>query len=162
MALLNIRTDEDPILRKISKEIKEVNDKTLILIEDMIETMKDAKGIGLAAPQIGKLRRLIIVDFQDEEGPIAMVNPEIIEKDGSVVDIEGCLSIPGFRGSVKRPEKIKVKYLNKDGEETTLEKEGYDARIVCHEVDHLNGILFKDKYIDEYVLDDNGDYVKYE
>lgn len=162
MALLNIRTDEDPILRKISKEIKEVNDKTLILIEDMIETMKDAQGIGLAAPQIGKLRRLIIVDFQDEEGPIAMVNPEIIEKDGSVVDIEGCLSIPGFRGSVKRPEKIKVKYLNKDGEETTLEKEGYDARIVCHEVDHLNGILFKDKYIDEYVLDDNGDYVKYE
>ena len=162
MALLNIRTDEDPILRKISKEIKEVNDKTLILIEDMIETMKYAKGIGLAAPQIGKLRRLIIVDFQDEEGPIAMVNPEIIEKDGSVVDIEGCLSIPGFRGSVKRPEKIKVKYLNKDGEETTLEKEGYDARIVCHEVDHLNGILFKDKYIDEYVLDDNGDYVKYE
>ena len=162
MALLNIRTDEDPILRKISKEIKEVNDKTLILIEDMIETMKDAKGIGLAAPQIGKLRRLIIVDFQDEEGPIAMVNPEIIEKDGSVIDIEGCLSIPGFRGSVKRPEKIKVKYLNKDGEETILEKEGYDARIVCHEVDHLNGILFKDKYIDEYVLDDNGDYVKYE
>lgn len=162
MALLNIRTDEDPILRKVSKEIKEVNEKILELIEDMIETMKDAEGIGLAAPQIGKLRRLIIVDFQDSNGPIAMVNPEIIAEDGCLIDIEGCLSIPGFRGSVERPERIKVKYLNKDGEEVILEKEGYDARIVCHEVDHLNGILFKDKYIDEYVLNEDGDYVKYE
>lgn len=164
MALLNIRTDGDPILRKRSKEVKKIDDKILELINDMKETMEDAKGIGIAAPQVGKLKRIIIVDFisQEDEGPIAMINPEIIDEEGSAIDIEGCLSLPNFRASVERPDKIKLSYTNIDGQEEILEPEGYDARIVCHELDHLDGILFKDKYIDEYVLNEDGEYVKYD
>src|SRR5699024_4392789 len=117
----------------------------LELIEDMKETMNDAGGIGIAAPQVGTLRRVVIVDINEEQ--FAMINPVIVEKDGSCVDIEGCLSIPNFSGSVERPENITVKYLNEDGEEITLDLEGYDARIVCHELDHLDGVLFNDIFI---------------
>lgn len=160
MALLNIRTDSDPLLRKISKEVKEIDDKILRLIGDMKETMDDAQGIGIAAPQVGKLKRIIIVKFIEENAQaLAMINPEITEKEGTEIDIEGCLSVPGFRGSVERPHRVKVEYQDKDGITQSIEKEGYNARILCHEIDHLNGILFTDKYIDEYVLNEDGDYV---
>lgn len=160
MALRKIRTDGDPLLRKKSREIKKIDSKILELIEDMKETMNDAGGIGIAAPQVGTLRRVVIVDINEEQ--FAMINPVIVEKDGSCVDIEGCLSIPNFRGSVERPENITVKYLNEDGEEITLDLEGYDARIVCHELDHLDGVLFNDIFIDEYILNEDGEYVIYE
>lgn len=160
MALLNIRTDSDPLLRKVSREVKEIDDKILGLIEDMKETMDEAQGIGIAAPQVGKLKRIIIVHFIEEDAQAqAMINPEIIEKEGSEIDIEGCLSVPGFRGSVERPHRVKVKYLDEEGQTRHIEKEGYNARILCHEIDHLNGVLFTDKYIDEYVLNKDGDYV---
>ncbi len=126
----------------------------------MKDTMNDAGGIGIAAPQVGTLRRVVIVDINEEQ--FAMINPVIVEKEGSCVDIEGCLSIPNFRASVERPETISVKYLNEDGDEISLDLEGYNARIVCHELDHLDGVLFNDIYIDEYVLNEDGEYEVYE
>ncbi len=160
MALRKIRTDGDPLLRKKSREIKEIDSKILELINDMKDTMNDAGGIGIAAPQVGTLRRVVIVDINEEQ--FAMINPVIVEKEGSCVDIEGCLSIPNFRASVERPETISVKYLNEDGDEISLDLEGYNARIVCHELDHLDGVLFNDIYIDEYVLNEDGEYEVYE
>lgn len=160
MALRQVRTDGDPILRKKSKEIKEINEKILTLIEDMVETMNHEGGIGIAAPQVGTLRRVIIAEINGEQIP--MINPVIIKSEGSLIDIEGCLSVPNFRGSVDRPESIELKYTNVDGEEVSMSLNGYDARIICHEIDHLDGVLFKDKYIDEYVINDDGEYEVYE
>lgn len=164
MALLNIRKDGDGILRKKSKEIKEIDDKILQLIEDMKETMVDAQGVGLAAPQVGKLRRIVIVEMGEEPGdnPVAMINPVIIDEEGTQIALEGCLSVPGFTASVERPKNVRLKYLNEKAKEVILELEDFDARKICHEIDHLDGILFKDKYIDEYVLNEDGEYVKYE
>lgn len=144
MALRNIRTDEDPILRKKSKPVREVNDKIKMIIEDMIETMYDANGVGLAAPQVGLLKRIFVVDIYDETGVKVFVNPEIIEKRGEIEGEEGCLSIPGKVGMVKRPEYVKIKALNKAGESFELEAEGFLARAICHENDHLNGVLYTD------------------
>lgn len=154
MALREIRTDEDPILRKQSKTVTEINKRINILLEDMKETMIDANGVGLAAPQIGVLRRVITIDVG--EGVMKIINPEIIEVRGTVVDIEGCLSIPGISGTVERPEWVKLKYLNEDGEEIVIEGTDLLARAICHEVDHLNGILYTDKVID-YCTDDDED-----
>ena len=155
MAIRNIRIDGDPILRKISREVGEVNDRIKLLLDDMAETMYEADGVGLAAPQVGILRRAIVVDPRDgETGLVKLVNPEIIEKDGEQIGIEGCLSIPDFNATVKRPEHVKVKYLDEEGEEKIWEAHGFPAVILCHEIDHLDGILFKDKYIEEYRLED--------
>lgn len=155
MAIRNIRIDGDPILRKISREVGEVNDRIKLLLDDMAETMYEADGVGLAAPQVGILRRAIVVDPRDgETGLVKLVNPEIIEKDGEQIGIEGCLSIPDFNATVKRPEHVKVKYLDESGEEKIWEAHGFPAVILCHEIDHLDGILFKDKYIEEYRLED--------
>lgn len=153
MAIRNIRLLDDPILRKKSREITEINDRIKILLDDMVETMKEADGVGLAAPQVGVLRRAVVIDVG--EGPIKMINPEIIEIKGEIVDIEGCLSIPGRPGKVARPEWVKVKYLDIDGNEKTLEGTGLLARAICHEVDHLDGILYIDKMIEEVVLDED-------
>lgn len=150
MALRNIRQEGDPILRKISKEIPEITPRILELAADMLETMHDAEGAGLAAPQVGVLRRLIIVDVG--EGPIVMVNPTLISQVGEKVEVEGCLSIPGFAGTVKRPEKLVVRYLDLEGNSQDLEAEGFLAKAVCHEIDHLNGILFRDLVIEEVDL----------
>lgn len=155
MALRNIRIDGDPLLRKRSREVNEVNDKINTLIDDMIETMNDAQGIGLAAPQVGTLRRVIVVDIG--EGPMAMINPVISDEEGEEIGVEGCLSIPEFRGTVKRPQKLNVKYLDRDGNEQTLEAEDLLARVVCHEVDHLNGVLFKDIFIEEVFYDEESE-----
>lgn len=155
MAIRNIRIDGDPILRKISREVGEVTDRIKLLLDDMAETMYDAEGVGLAAPQVGILRRAIVVDPRDgETGLVKLVNPEIIEKDGEQIGIEGCLSIPEFNATVKRPEHVKVKYLDENGEEKIWDAHGFPAVILCHEIDHLDGILFKDKYIEEYKLED--------
>ena len=151
MAIRQIRYVGDPILRKVAREVTEINERIKTLLEDMVETMYEYDGVGLAAPQVGILRRVVVIDVG--EGPIKMINPEIIEQEGESVDIEGCLSIPNRSGTVKRPEKVKVRYLDENGVEKTLEGTGLLARAICHEVDHLNGILFVDKMIEEVELD---------
>ncbi len=144
MAIRKIRHEGDPILRKKSKTVVEMNERTKELIEDMIETMQEAEGAGLAAPQVGILKRIFIVDV-DENGPIVMINPEIIQTDGCQVGEEGCLSIPGYFSEVERPNYVKVKFQNIDMEEVIMEGEELFARAVLHENDPLNGILFVDR-----------------
>ncbi len=157
MAIRKIRTDGDPILRKKSKVVTNYNDRLKLLIDDMYETMDLAPGVGLAAPQIGILKRVIVVDNREEdnhegEKPMRfyMINPEIIEKDGEEVSMEGCLSVPGKQGTVKRAKHIKVKYNDLEGIEKLMEAEDFLARIIQHETDHLDGILYTDKAIDMY------------
>lgn len=154
MALRVIRLEGDPILRKKSRKIEKIDNRIEVLLDDMVETMKEADGVGLAAPQVGILRRAVVVDIGN--GPIKMVNPELLDMRGEVVDTEGCLSVPELAGTVKRPEWVKVKYLDKDGDEVTMEAEGLLARVICHEVDHLDGILYIDKVI-EYIDIENGE-----
>ncbi|NMA49195.1 MAG: peptide deformylase [Tissierellia bacterium] len=142
MALRKVRVDGDPILRKISKEVTKIDSKLEVLIQDMIETMRYENGIGLASPQVGILKRLIVIDIGEE--PIIAINPVIENEEGKIEDIEGCLSVPNLRGKVDRPENIKVKFMNQSGEEVIMNAEGYVARVFCHEIDHLNGILYTD------------------
>lgn len=146
MALRTIRLEGDPILRKKSRDVKEVNDRLKILLNDMVETMKDADGVGLAAPQVGVLRRVIVLDIG--EGIVKMINPQLVKKAGAEIDVEGCLSVPGLSGTVERPEYVEVKYINEEGKEMTMEGTGLLARAICHEIDHLNGILYIDKVIE--------------
>ena len=148
MALREIRLDGDPILRRKSREVDEITDRIKILLDDMIETMNYAEGVGLAAPQVGILRRVIVIDIG--EGPLKIINPVIVEKQGEEVAIEGCLSIPGISGDVARPEKIKVEYLDVEGEKQVVEAQGPLARVFCHEIDHLDGILYTDKALETY------------
>lgn len=143
MAIRVIRLDSDPILRKKSREIEDINPRTLELLDDLVDTMYDAEGVGLAAPQIGVLRRAIVVDIGD--GPIKMINPVIVLEDGAEIKPEGCLSVPGYTGLVERPFKVNVKYTDENGVEIELEAEELLARAICHEIDHLNGILYTDK-----------------
>ncbi|SKA76197.1 peptide deformylase [Clostridium sp. USBA 49] len=145
MAIRNIRVLGDEILRKKSKKVDEINTRIKILIDDMLETMYKANGVGLAAPQVGILKRIVVIDVGD--GPIILINPEIIDSQGEYLDEEGCLSIPGQQGKVLRPEKVKVKALNEKGEEIIIEGEGLLSRALCHEIDHLDGILYIDKQI---------------
>ena len=142
MALRKVRVDGDPILRKISKEVTKIDSKLEVLIQDMIETMRYENGIGLASPQVGILKRLIVIDIGEE--PIIAINPVIENEEGKIEDVEGCLSVPNLRGKVDRPENIKVKFMNQSGEEVIMNAEGYVARVFCHEIDHLNGILYTD------------------
>lgn len=148
MALREIRLDSDPVLRKKSRPVDEITDRIKILVEDMIETMYHAEGVGLAAPQVGILKRVIVIDLYDETGVKILINPEIIEQEGHYLDTEGCLSIPDVSGYVERPERIKVKGLNLEGEEIVIEGEGLLSRALCHEIDHLNGVLFTDKIVE--------------
>ncbi|NFN87604.1 peptide deformylase [Clostridium sporogenes] len=145
MAIRNIRKYGDDLLRKKSRKIEKIDDRILTLLEDMAETMYSADGVGLAAPQVGILKRVVVIDVG--EGLIKLINPEIIETEGTETDVEGCLSVPGEQGEVERPYKVKVKALNEKGEEIVLEGEGLLARAFCHEIDHLDGILFVDKVI---------------
>lgn len=146
MALRNIRKYGDEVLRKKSRHVDIINKRTIMLLNDMLETMYNAQGVGLAAPQVGILKRLVVIDVG--EGPIFLINPEIIETEGKAIDTEGCLSIPGEEGEVERPERVVVKTMNEKGEEITLEGTGLLARAFCHEIDHLDGILFVDKIIE--------------
>ena len=143
MATRIIREEGDPILRKVSRVVDKIDDRIITLLDDMKETMYGADGAGLAAPQVGVLRRVIIVDVG--EGLIELINPEIVSEEGSQCDEEGCLSLPGITGEVIRPNIVKIKGLNREGEEIVLEGKELLARAFCHEVDHLNGILFIDK-----------------
>lgn len=142
MALRNIRKLGDQVLRKKAREITEMTPKLLELIDDMFETMYEENGVGLAAPQIGILKRLIVIDVG--ETPYVLINPEILETSGEQVGQEGCLSVPGKSGQVTRPDYVKVKALNRDMEEYILEGTGLLARAICHEIDHLNGIMYVD------------------
>ncbi len=119
----------------------------------MVETMYEYEGVGLAAPQVGVLRRVVVIDIG--EGPIKLINPKIIEKEGEVIDAEGCLSIPNRVGTVKRPEKVKVEYLDENGEKKVIEGTGLLAKALCHEIDHLDGVLFIDKMIEELVSEED-------
>ncbi|MDK2918322.1 MAG: peptide deformylase [Candidatus Petromonas sp.] len=147
MAIRNIRKGNDPILRKTSKTVEIIDDKIIKLIDDMVETMYNADGVGLAAPQVGILKRIIVIDVGD--GIIELINPEILEQSGKQIDVEGCLSIPQVTGKVQRPKKVKVKGTDRNGKELIIEGEGLLARALYHEIDHLNGILFTDKIIEE-------------
>lgn len=145
MAIRNIRVNGDPVLRKNSKEVLNFEVRTQVLIDDMIETMNEANGVGLAAPQVGILKRIVVIDIG--EGPIVLVNPEIIEASGEEKDKEGCLSIPGKEGNVIRPKYVKVKAQDRKGTSIELKGEDLLARAICHEIDHLNGILYIDKVV---------------
>jgi len=149
MALRNIVTIGDPLLRKKSRIVDEINPRIIKLLDDMAETMYyENRGIGLAAPQVGVLRRVFIVDIGDDHGKMEFINPEIIETEGEQICAEGCLSIPGKTAEVKRPAKLKIKALDRDGKEFVVEADGLLANCIAHEYDHLDGILYIDKAID--------------
>ena len=146
MAILNIVKEGDPVLRKICRPVTEITPRTLQLLEDMKETLHKADGCGLAAPQVGVLRRIALVEV--EKGKLyELINPEIIAREGTQNEMEGCLSIPGEWGITERPEKVTVRAMNRDGKIYEVSGEGLMARALCHELDHLDGVLYKDKAI---------------
>lgn len=147
MAIRTIRTDNDPVLRKVAREVTVFDEKLEVLVEDMIETMHDADGVGLAAPQIGILKRVIVFDLYDDEGPMALINPRIVDQSGIQMEEEGCLSLPGRHGIVKRPLSVTVQFEDLDGESFEIVGEELLARVLCHEIDHLDGVLYIDKQI---------------
>ena len=140
MALRKIREIGDPILNKTCKEVKEVTDRTKDLIDDMFETMYEAQGVGLAAPQVGILKRIVVIDCGDD--PLLLINPEVLETSGEQTGQEGCLSVPGKAGIVTRPNYAKVKAYNEDREEFIVEGEELLARALLHEIDHLDGHMY--------------------
>jgi len=149
MALRNICVIGDEVLRKKAREVTVFDDGLSELIDDMIETMSfENRGIGLAAPQVGILRRVFVVDVGDEHGLLEFVNPEIVSSEGKVMSSEGCLSVPERGGTVERPEKLIIKAQNRKGESFELEAEGLLAICICHEYDHLEGVLFVDKLVE--------------
>lgn len=143
MALRTIRIQGDPVLEKKCREITEVNKKIHVLIEDMLETMYEANGVGLAAPQVGILKRLVVMDCG--EGPIVMINPVILETSGEQTGDEGCLSLPGKAALVTRPNYVKARFLDEDMEECEIEATELLARCICHECDHLDGHMYTEK-----------------
>ena len=143
MALRTIRIQGDPVLEKVCKPVPEVTEKIRDLIDDMIETMYEANGVGLAAPQVGILKRIVVIDVG--EGPIVMINPCILETSGEQTGDEGCLSLPGKAGVVTRPNYVKAKAYNEDMEEYTIEGTALLARAICHELDHLDGHMYTEK-----------------
>jgi len=150
MATRNIREAGDKVLNKISKEVKEVDKKLLTLIEDMLDTMYEASGVGLAAPQVGILKRIVVIDVSSEgDTPIILINPVIVETEGEQTGDEGCLSLPGKIGTVTRPNYAKVKAYNEKMEEIVVEGTELLARALCHEIDHLDGVLYPDRMIGE-------------
>jgi peptide deformylase len=150
MAKLKIvKYGEDDILRKVSREVETITPRILTLLDDMIDTMHEANGCGLAASQIGILRRYCIIDVGD--GIIELVNPVILEEKGVQEEDEGCLSFPGEYGVTRRPMYVKVKAQDRNGNHFIVEGEGLKARALCHEIDHLNGVTYKDRLINKVV-----------
>lgn len=143
MAIRNIRISTDEVLRKICKPVKEITPNLLTLLDDMADTMYEANGVGLAAPQVGILKRAVVIDIG--EGLVELINPVILETSGSQIDDEGCLSVPGKYAPVDRPNYVKVKAMDRNGDEFIIEGEELMARALCHEIDHLDGILYIDK-----------------
>lgn len=189
MALRKIVTEGDPVLRKRAREVEKINNKERMIFDDMVETMRESNGCGLAAPQVGLLKRMIVVEVPDpqcdqgfhEEGlahevePLKedlpkeevelekklivyqLANPEVISMSGSQVGEEGCLSVPGFIGNVERPEAIHIKAIDYDGNSVEIQANGFLAVALCHEIDHLNGVLFTDKATDIEELEEQLD-----
>ena len=144
MALRNIREFGDPVLNKVCIEVKEMTERNKQLIDDMFETMYDANGVGLAAPQVGVLKRIVVIDTTGED-PIVLINPRIVEQDGEQTGYEGCLSLPGQTGLVTRPQHVKAVALDRDMNPIEIEGEGLLARAICHELEHLEGHLYTEK-----------------
>ena len=145
MAIRKIVTIGDEGLRKVCRKQEKFDLRLAILLKDMADTMYKAEGVGLAAPQVGILRRVVVVDVtEDHSGLKEMVNPEILESSGTQTGREGCLSVPERQGVVTRPEKVKVRFQDRHEKFWTLETQGFEARAVCHEIDHLNGVLYVD------------------
>ena len=144
MAIRNIVVEGDEILRKKCREVGTVTDRIRQTMEDMLETMRDAHGVGIAGPQVGVMRRMFVAE--PEPGRVYfMIDPVILEKSGSQIDDEGCLSVPGMVGTVERPDYIKIEATDLDGNRQVYEFRDFDARVMCHESDHLEGVLFTDK-----------------
>lgn len=151
MAIRLIVKDPDPVLREKAQTVTKFNANLHKLLDDMAETMYDAPGVGLAAPQVGILKRVVVMDCGEEHGGlIELVNPEIVATSGEQIGPEGCLSIPGLQGDVKRPMNVTVRAKNRNGEEIVVEGTELLARCIMHEVDHLNGVLFTDIAIKVY------------
>ena len=155
MALRTIRTEGDPVLHKISRPVKEMTPKIRTLIFDMLDTMYEAMGVGLAAPQVGILKRIVVIDTTGED-PIVMINPRILETSGTQTGGEGCLSVPGKTGTVTRPNYVKAVAFDENMQEYEIEGTELLARAICHETDHLEGQLYVDKV--EGPLMDTDDY----
>ena len=147
MAIRNLRYEGDEILKKKSRDVEIIDEKLQTLIDDMIETMHKYNGVGLAAVQIGILKRVIVIDLYDDKGPIVLINPEIIKEKGEQEVEEGCLSFPNQFAKIIRPAEVTVKALDIDGKERKIKSKELLAQAISHEVDHLNGILFVDKII---------------
>lgn len=143
MAIRQIREKDDEVLHKVCKEVTKFDQRLAILLDDMYDTMRDRDGVGLAAPQVGILKRAVIIEVEDKK--YELINPVIIEEEGSQNGTEGCLSVPGVWGEVERPDKVTVKAFDRDGNEFTLTGEGLLARAICHECEHLEGKLFLDR-----------------
>ena len=150
MAIRNIRVEGDPVRAKVCRPVTEMNDHYREILDDMTETMRSADGVGLAAPQVGILRRLVVVEVDDVL--YELVNPEIVSTEGEQYGSEGCLSVPGYAGNVKRPMKVTVKALDRNGEPVEYTGEGLLARAFCHELDHLDGIIYTSKADDLHKL----------
>lgn len=144
MALRNVVKRGDAILARKCREVTEINDRIITLLDDMAETMHEDLGVGIAAPQVGVARRVCIIE-PSEDRFVEMINPEILESEGEQYSVEGCLSVPGLIGDVIRPQRLKVKYLNRKGEEIIEEFTDFEAIVASHEMDHLEGILCVDK-----------------
>ena len=153
MAVLFIRKDDDPILRKTSREVTEITPRIQVLIDDMIETMHKANGCGLAAVQIGVLRRIVVIEVEEGE-TFVLINPVIVSKKGKQEEREGCLSLPNRWGITRRPMTVTVRALDRDGTPFELTGSGLLARAICHETDHLDGRLFTDVEIREVSPDE--------
>ena len=150
MALRNIVKEGDEVLRKKCRAVDKIDDRILTILDDMAETLYDSGGVGLAAPQVGILRRIVVIDVG--EGLIELVNPEIIDRQGSVGLYEGCLSFPGHNGYIERPEQVTVRAFDRDGNEFTATRTGMTARAICHECDHLDGVTIME--LAEYFYED--------
>ncbi len=144
MAIRNVVVEGDEILRKQCREVKEITDHVRMTLQDMLETMREQYGVGIAAPQVGVLRRMFIAEPEPDE-VYYMINPVILEQSGCQIDDEGCLSVPGLIGTVERPQYIKIQAMDLDGETKVYEFEDFHARVMCHEYDHLEGTLYIDK-----------------
>ena len=157
MALRRILTDGDETLKKVCRPVTEINDRIRSILDDMAETMHDAGGVGLAAPQVGILRRMFVVQT-DPEGPLyELINPQIMETDGEQTGDEGCLSVPGYVGTVTRPNYVKIKGLDRNGNSVEYEGTELLARAFLHEYDHLDGILYTKKATDIHYAEDDED-----
>jgi len=148
MSILPIRLYPDPVLRAHCREVEEFDAELVRLVADMVETMHAAPGIGLAAPQVGIDRRIAVVDLsvgESADALLVLINPQIVEKEGSAIDVEGCLSLPGITEKVERPTRIVVEAAHANGDLYSVEAEDWMARAICHELDHLDGVLFTDR-----------------